>query len=210
MNNNSDTEPNLKNSLSEVEAEGGAREEDAPDVDDEDEIEIDEGEEEEEEEEEDEDSGNDDEKNEEKDEEDDAGDGIKSKQPANNDDDCIYQFGEDGADNLEQTDEATENLAFEDVFSDEEETDINLHKYVAKEDRISKPILSKYEKVRLLGDRAKQLALGAKPMIRCDSMDVKEIALLELHEKRIPFRIRRPMTDGSIEIWDLSELQIIE
>jgi DNA-directed RNA polymerase subunit K/omega len=67
-----------------------------------------------------------------------------------------------------------------------------------------------YERVRLLGERAKQLSLGAKPMIKnVDNMNPKDIAKLELENKVIPLIIIRTLPNGVKEKWKVSELEII-
>jgi DNA-directed RNA polymerase subunit K/omega len=71
--------------------------------------------------------------------------------------------------------------------------------------------LFKYEKVRLLSTRAKQLSGGAKPMIKdTTGLSSKEIALLELKNKMIPLIIERPIPNIGIERWKLSELEIMD
>ena len=49
------------------------------------------------------------------------------------------------------------------------------------------PILTRYEKARVLGERAKQLNSGAKPFVTIDDavIDGYLIALKELEEKKI-------------------------
>tara|TARA_B110000967_G_scaffold184806_1_gene204564 strand:- start:2293 stop:3087 length:795 start_codon:yes stop_codon:yes gene_type:complete len=73
------------------------------------------------------------------------------------------------------------------------------------------PILSKYEKTRILGIRAKQLNDGANPFIKIthEVTDGYIIALQELAEKKIPVIIRRPLPNGGSEYWPLKELEII-
>ena len=74
------------------------------------------------------------------------------------------------------------------------------------------PILTKYEKTRILGLRAKQLNNGAKPMIKMNVpiIDGYLIALKELEEKAIPVIIRRPIPNGSSEYWHLKDLEILQ
>jgi DNA-directed RNA polymerase I, II, and III subunit RPABC2 len=80
---------------------------------------------------------------------------------------------------------------------------------VKSEDRITLPKLTKYEKVRLIGTRAKQIALGAKVMVKNTSgLNPIDIAKLELKLKMIPMKIKRVLPDNKIEIWKLSELDI--
>jgi len=73
------------------------------------------------------------------------------------------------------------------------------------------PILSRYEKARILGERAKQLNMGAKPFIEVDEtvIDGYLIALKELEQKRIPFIVQRPLPNGGSEYWRLSDLEIL-
>ena len=73
------------------------------------------------------------------------------------------------------------------------------------------PFLTKYEKARVLGERAKQLNSGAKPVIDVDNtvIDGYLIALKELEEKKIPFIIKRPLPNGGCEYWNISDLEII-
>lgn len=73
------------------------------------------------------------------------------------------------------------------------------------------PLLTKYEKTRILGQRAKQLNNGAKPLVKLDIplIDGYLIALKELEEKTIPVIIRRPLPSGASEYWHLKDLEIL-
>ena len=74
------------------------------------------------------------------------------------------------------------------------------------------PVLTKYERTRVLGQRTKQLNSGAKPYINVPEniIDGHIIAQLELEQKRIPFIIRRPLPGNTgSEYWPLKELEII-
>jgi DNA-directed RNA polymerase I, II, and III subunit RPABC2 len=82
------------------------------------------------------------------------------------------------------------------------------NRFVYGDERISKPFLTKYEYVRLLGDRTKQLIEGAKPMIKnVSNMSAQDIAREEIKLKVIPLIIIRPMPDGTKEKWFISEFQ---
>ena len=72
------------------------------------------------------------------------------------------------------------------------------------------PILTKYEKTRVLGQRAKQLNSGSQPYISVSEniIDGYLIAEMELKEKKIPFIIRRPLPNGKSEYWKLKDLEI--
>ena len=73
------------------------------------------------------------------------------------------------------------------------------------------PFLTKYEKTRILGQRAKQIECGAKPLVKVPEniIDSYVIAELELEQKAIPFIIRRPIPSGGSEYWNLKDLEII-
>jgi DNA-directed RNA polymerase subunit K/omega len=73
------------------------------------------------------------------------------------------------------------------------------------------PFLTKYEKARILGQRAKQIEVGAKPFISVPEnvIDSYIIAELELQQKRIPFIIRRPIPGGGFEYWNIRDLEVI-
>ena len=74
--------------------------------------------------------------------------------------------------------------------------------------RKSRSILSKYEKTAILGTRAEQLARGAEPYVTVkEPFDPRETALEEIRQKKLPFKISRPMPDGTHEIWSLDELE---
>jgi DNA-directed RNA polymerase I, II, and III subunit RPABC2 len=73
------------------------------------------------------------------------------------------------------------------------------------------PFLTKYERARILGERAKQLNAGATPMVPIsdDVIDGYLIALKELEQKAIPFIIKRPLLNGGCEYWKLKDLELL-
>jgi len=73
------------------------------------------------------------------------------------------------------------------------------------------PFLTKYERTRILGERAKQINDGAKAFVELDPsvIDGYLIALKELEEKKLPFIIRRPLNNGASEYWKLRDLEFI-
>jgi len=73
------------------------------------------------------------------------------------------------------------------------------------------PFLTKYEKARILGERAKQINAGAKPFVKIENnvIDGYLIALAELEQKMIPFIVKRPMPNGGCEYWRLRDLEIL-
>lgn len=75
----------------------------------------------------------------------------------------------------------------------------------------SVPFLTIYEKTKILGFRANQIAEGGRPFINVPPhvTDVIDIARLELEQKRLPFILKRTMPDGTFEYWRLTDLMIL-
>lgn len=73
------------------------------------------------------------------------------------------------------------------------------------------PILTRYEKAKILGVRAKQINNGSNIFIEANKniIDGHLLAHMELEQKKIPFIIRRPLPNGGSEYWRLSDLEII-
>ena len=97
-----------------------------------------------------------------------------------------------------------ELIALSKIVKDKNGTPIDpLHKTV--------PFLTKYEKSRVLGIRAKQINDGSEIFVDVPSniFDGYTIALKELEQKKIPFILKRPLPNGTSEYWNLSDLEII-
>lgn len=73
------------------------------------------------------------------------------------------------------------------------------------------PFLTKYEKARIIGARAEQLDCGGQPFIPVDAniINGRTIAIMEFEQKKIPFILARPLPNGSIEYWNIQDLEII-
>jgi DNA-directed RNA polymerase I, II, and III subunit RPABC2 len=73
------------------------------------------------------------------------------------------------------------------------------------------PFLTKYEKARIIGIRAKQINSGAKPFVQVPEniIDGYLIAEMELKEKRVPFIIKRPLPGGTCEYWKIKDLETV-
>ena len=73
------------------------------------------------------------------------------------------------------------------------------------------PILTKYEKTKIIGLRAVQIQNGLKPFIDVpsDIIDSAVIADMELQQKKIPFILRRPVSLTHYEYWPVEELEVI-
>ena len=74
------------------------------------------------------------------------------------------------------------------------------------------PIMTRYERAKIIGLRATQINSGADVLIDIPDniIDGITIAKMELVQKKIPFIIRRPLPNGKSEYWDINELEIIE
>jgi DNA-directed RNA polymerase I, II, and III subunit RPABC2 len=113
---------------------------------------------------------------------------------------CLYKHAE------EVSEDEYDDIQ-EEFFSDDKEDEV-LPDRVPDDERTTKPRMTKYEKVRLLGIRTRQIALGAKPMIKnTESLSSKQIAELELKENTTPLIIIRPLPNGRKEYWKVSELE---
>lgn len=73
------------------------------------------------------------------------------------------------------------------------------------------PFLTNYEKTKIIGLRANQLSKGSVPFISVPKhiTDVRDIARLELEQKRLPYIIKRPLPNGDFEYWRLADLLIL-
>jgi len=110
-----------------------------------------------------------------------------------------------------------EGCAIEDAVNDDdeyfdntEETELPAEtstEFLSKENRMSANRLTKYEMVRILGERTKQLTMGSKPLIKNhQGLSYDKIAELEFVNNMVPFKIKRPLPNGKFEIWTLDEL----
>jgi DNA-directed RNA polymerase I, II, and III subunit RPABC2 len=109
-------------------------------------------------------------------------------------------------DDDEKIDDEECEYDYSEIYDEKKENPITL---VESSQRITLPKLTKYEKVRLIGTRAKQISLGAKVMIKnTEGLNAIEIAKLELEHKMIPMKVKRVLPDNSVEIWKLSELDL--
>lgn len=75
------------------------------------------------------------------------------------------------------------------------------------------PFITKYEKTRIIGQRAAQLNAGAKPYIKLTEtkgiIDSSVIAEMEFNAKKIPAIVKRPLPNGAFEYWRLKDLEIL-
>lgn len=73
------------------------------------------------------------------------------------------------------------------------------------------PLLTKYEKTKILGMRVKQLNSGTSPYVTYSEkiIDNYLIAQMELEQKKLPFIIQRPLPNNNFEYWKLQDLDLI-
>ena len=125
--------------------------------------------------------------------------------------DSDYESDEEDEVNELEGEVKDEDNEEEEIFLDDgREIEITLEKealYVSKENRVSLNRLTKYELVRILGERTNQLTMGAKPLVKnINGLSYDKIAESELLLNMIPFKIKRPLPNGTFEIWTLDEL----
>jgi DNA-directed RNA polymerase I, II, and III subunit RPABC2 len=73
------------------------------------------------------------------------------------------------------------------------------------------PLLTKYEKTKILGMRVKQLNGGSNPYVTISEkiIDNYLIAQMELEQKKLPFIIQRPLPNNNFEYWKLQDLDLL-
>jgi len=107
-------------------------------------------------------------------------------------------------------DDYVDELYDDDILDPEtfiKKTSIESNTYVSKENRISLNRMTKYEMVRILGERTKQLTMGAKPLVKnYGVLSYDKIAIAEFKSNMIPYKIIRPIPNGNLELWDFEEL----
>lgn len=80
---------------------------------------------------------------------------------------------------------------------------------ITRKERKTIPILSKYERTRIVGERAIQISMGAPALVEVGNLENPvDIAEKELREKKIPYIIKRVLPNGIIELWSVDELRI--
>ena len=96
-----------------------------------------------------------------------------------------------------------------------DEDDSNIYgkmesKKIPKEERISDPVMTYYELVRIIGTRAQQFNLGAEPLVKgIEHLHPAKMAYVELISKMTPYIIRRHLPGKRYEEWEVGELDII-
>ena len=82
-------------------------------------------------------------------------------------------------------------------------------------EKLSKPIMTKYEFDQIISLRATQLALGAQAFVDTtglkiqSNMELRQIALQELREGKLPYIIKRPLSNNKFEYYRIRDLDLV-
>jgi DNA-directed RNA polymerase subunit K/omega len=94
--------------------------------------------------------------------------------------------------------------------------DPNKKKINSVESRMSSDFLSYYEIARILGDRTAHITHGAPIYVdkkigisNSDNLNPMPAAMIELVTGKIPFKISREHLDGSIDVWNVSDMNVL-
>lgn len=95
------------------------------------------------------------------------------------------------------------------IFDDYSKVISNLDK-----EKVSKPIMTKYEFDQIISLRANQLALGSPAFINIAEMTIKsnmefrKVALQELQEGKLPYILKRPLPNNRFEYYRIRDLDL--
>ena len=124
----------------------------------------------------------------------------------------ILKMDEEKYDSLSDEENLDElNETNDSIFQQPEDfNNFNTNYEKLKKDYITSHFLNKYEKTRVISERAQQLANGAIPLLKNPKSysSVYEIAMEELKQKKIPFISKRPISNG-YEYWKLEDLKFL-
>ena len=94
----------------------------------------------------------------------------------------------------------------EDIIETPEDESAFLKDYETKKKHYkTTPVLTKYERARVIGERANQIINGSKSLLSDPGKNAYEIAIAELQQNKIPFIVKRPY-GNSFEYWKLEDL----
>ena len=106
--------------------------------------------------------------------------------------------------NVDEEDKQNEDTGFKII------TYKNVLENIEKKPKKTIPILTKFERAKIMGVRLQQLAYGAKPRVDTTGLkSIQEIVQKELHERKIIFIIRRNLPNGTYEDWKLEEFYTV-
>lgn len=107
----------------------------------------------------------------------------------------------------QEIDDITMQTKSGDVFHDSKEI-LRNYDNLKKTNR-SKPVMSKYERTKIIGVRAQQLSEGSIPLVEVPKHLTRtlDIATYELKMRKTPFIVKRNV-GSSIEYWKVEDLVI--
>ncbi|XP_050439352.1 DNA-directed RNA polymerases I, II, and III subunit RPABC2 [Adelges cooleyi] len=126
-----------------------------------------------------------------------------------------FDHDDGGADDFEDVEDEPDLDDLDQPEENEDNIDIlpiqEAQSQVQKSKRITTKYMTKYERARVLGTRALQIAMCAPVMVELEGeTDPLQIAMKELKKRKIPIIIRRYLPDNSYEDWGIDELIIID
>jgi DNA-directed RNA polymerase subunit K/omega len=82
------------------------------------------------------------------------------------------------------------------------------------ENKISKPIMTKYEFDQIISQRATMIAHGSPPFVNIDNkiksnFELRSIAIKELIEGKLPFIIKRTLPNNKYELFRVKDLDLV-
>lgn len=84
-----------------------------------------------------------------------------------------------------------------------------VYKNIESIEKKTLPILTKFEKARLVGIRKQQLSTGSNPCVSGTFSSIDEIVEEEFKQKRLPLIVRRNLHNGKYEDWRIEEFENI-
>jgi DNA-directed RNA polymerase I, II, and III subunit RPABC2 len=102
------------------------------------------------------------------------------------------------------------HLSFEEIYNLSLVTR-NAKGYIIDDNHKTFPVLSKYEKAKIIGIRVNQLNYGAIPFVTVQNLNLDKVLIVEeeLRQKKLPFIIKRPIPNGKFEYWNIKDLELI-
>jgi DNA-directed RNA polymerase subunit K/omega len=108
-----------------------------------------------------------------------------------------------------EIEDVTMEIKPQNEFHDSKEILTNYEKL--KKNNRSKPIMSKYERTKIIGVRAQQISQGSLPLVEVPKhlSNTLDIATYELKLRKTPFMVKRKV-GINIEYWKVEDLTINE
>lgn len=134
------------------------------------------------------------------------------------DDDLLSDDLENDLDDEEKKEEVSDDDLTDDDdddLSDDDEETLNFKngEMLLREKKITIPILTKYERTKILSFRSQQITENSPVLIDLEKMTLPltpyNIALEELKQQKIPFKIKRKLPDNTYEVWKITEFKKI-